>query len=384
MDSDASPEQQQQPQPNHHQQNHHQHQHNQHHHPQQRQSTSGAPQRLPLRVLQAPPNQASLPTLLYKLDSVLAECSFRCSVRAIARNSIQPYGRPNYHLPEKVCVTPLPPDDVHLYPRCHLNIQHTNVSMACELECSVDELRKLVPFNLHVHQPPMPPIVLINNIPDGARMELVHALDRILLDASRRCSIINQNREQQWGIRRVHLPSMICVDHVEEHPDRLRLTVRHFQHMSMMVEIQATVEELQAILPAGLLHIHRDDEQDTSRGTQAALLEELVNSAGSYTSIPNQEAAMCAVCHEDLKNGDKVPKIPCGHHFHVNCLVPWLRRRGTCPLCRQPVSGEETNSGGGEGSAQERETADQGGGLFGMLRRAIQPWQNLGGFGSIE
>lgn len=44
---------------------------------------------------------------------------------------------------------------------------------------------------------------------------------------------------------------------------------------------------------------------------------------------------MCSVCLEDLDAG--VP-LECGHAFHYECIVEWLRHGSTCPVCRSPVA----------------------------------------------
>jgi hypothetical protein len=48
----------------------------------------------------------------------------------------------------------------------------------------------------------------------------------------------------------------------------------------------------------------------------------------------------CCVCLQDLEDGDRIHELSCGHRFHRasrKCpgVKPWLRKRGTCPLCRQ-------------------------------------------------
>jgi len=42
----------------------------------------------------------------------------------------------------------------------------------------------------------------------------------------------------------------------------------------------------------------------------------------------------CLVCMEDLVEGEPCAKLPCGHFFHRECVVGWLRRHCTCPVCR--------------------------------------------------
>jgi hypothetical protein len=45
----------------------------------------------------------------------------------------------------------------------------------------------------------------------------------------------------------------------------------------------------------------------------------------------------CSICQEDFKLGEQVPQLPCKHLFHEECVVPWLKLNGTCPVCRSKL-----------------------------------------------
>lgn len=45
--------------------------------------------------------------------------------------------------------------------------------------------------------------------------------------------------------------------------------------------------------------------------------------------------SICPICHDDLSNGQEVYKTSCGHTFHKGCVCEWLKKKTTCPLCRQ-------------------------------------------------
>lgn len=47
-----------------------------------------------------------------------------------------------------------------------------------------------------------------------------------------------------------------------------------------------------------------------------------------------QEAVLCAICKDMINVGETATKIPCGHGYHGDCIVPWLGSRNTCPVCR--------------------------------------------------
>lgn len=42
----------------------------------------------------------------------------------------------------------------------------------------------------------------------------------------------------------------------------------------------------------------------------------------------------CAICREEMREGRDVCELPCDHMFHWMCILPWLRKRNTCPCCR--------------------------------------------------
>lgn len=42
----------------------------------------------------------------------------------------------------------------------------------------------------------------------------------------------------------------------------------------------------------------------------------------------------CPVCQEELEEKTPVLKLPCLHLYHPQCLLPWLEKRNTCPMCR--------------------------------------------------
>ncbi|XP_010536270.1 PREDICTED: putative RING-H2 finger protein ATL19 [Tarenaya hassleriana] len=78
-----------------------------------------------------------------------------------------------------------------------------------------------------------------------------------------------------------------------------------------------------------------------SRGASEALLQRLVeeqsfDSAEKLENSSNMESEACAICLENLlgSEGALVQMPSCPHFFHRECLVEWLKRTNSCPLCR--------------------------------------------------
>ncbi len=42
----------------------------------------------------------------------------------------------------------------------------------------------------------------------------------------------------------------------------------------------------------------------------------------------------CPVCKDECNLNEECLLMPCEHHFHKDCLIPWLNERNSCPVCR--------------------------------------------------
>ncbi|KAG5533378.1 hypothetical protein RHGRI_027534 [Rhododendron griersonianum] len=62
----------------------------------------------------------------------------------------------------------------------------------------------------------------------------------------------------------------------------------------------------------------------------------------------SEDELTCSVCLEQVTVGELVRSLPCLHQFHANCIDPWLRQQGTCPVCKFKVGSGWHESGPGE------------------------------------
>jgi len=47
----------------------------------------------------------------------------------------------------------------------------------------------------------------------------------------------------------------------------------------------------------------------------------------------------CSICFSTYVEGESIRKLHCGHHYHRECVDPWLlRKQCTCPLCLQQIA----------------------------------------------
>ncbi len=49
----------------------------------------------------------------------------------------------------------------------------------------------------------------------------------------------------------------------------------------------------------------------------------------------------CVICLEEFQNGDEVITLPCFHLYHKQCIKDWLKKNGSCPICKKEVKKED-------------------------------------------
>lgn len=88
----------------------------------------------------------------------------------------------------------------------------------------------------------------------------------------------------------------------------------------------------------------------TGPESEDSSLQDASSSSGSPEAHVKQDSGnakgledddfMCTICLEHIKRGDLLRTLPCLHQFHANCIDPWLRQKGTCPVCKIRVGSE--------------------------------------------
>mmetsp|Transcript_26050 Transcript_26050/g.39430 ORF Transcript_26050/g.39430 Transcript_26050/m.39430 type:complete len:420 (+) Transcript_26050:154-1413(+) len=85
--------------------------------------------------------------------------------------------------------------------------------------------------------------------------------------------------------------------------------------------------------------------------TSAKVLRQLPTIRVKPEDLVDENNRTCCICLEKNNIGDRVKRLPCAHIFHEDCILGWLRKTCTCPVCRYEL---ETDNRQYEQSRQER------------------------------
>ena len=67
---------------------------------------------------------------------------------------------------------------------------------------------------------------------------------------------------------------------------------------------------------------------------------QLIDQIETKTYMPNMfppEDACCCICLNNYEVSQPLRVLPCGHHFHKECVDEWLLVNSTCPTCRKSI-----------------------------------------------
>ncbi|XP_057814927.1 probable E3 ubiquitin-protein ligase RHB1A isoform X4 [Cryptomeria japonica] len=55
------------------------------------------------------------------------------------------------------------------------------------------------------------------------------------------------------------------------------------------------------------------------------------------------EEDVCPTCLEEYDEENPQITTKCDHHYHLSCILEWMERSDTCPICDQEMIFSETN-----------------------------------------
>lgn len=64
------------------------------------------------------------------------------------------------------------------------------------------------------------------------------------------------------------------------------------------------------------------------------------NLQSRLVTVEDEKCAICLLPNENL-SGQKFMKLPCNHEFHDTCILPWLEKTNSCPMCRQEMKTDD-------------------------------------------
>ena len=50
--------------------------------------------------------------------------------------------------------------------------------------------------------------------------------------------------------------------------------------------------------------------------------------------VSGLQGSTCSICYEEMLPQESLNELNCKHRFHIDCLLPWLQFKNTCPDCR--------------------------------------------------
>ncbi|GLT46585.1 hypothetical protein SLA2020_203290 [Shorea laevis] len=88
------------------------------------------------------------------------------------------------------------------------------------------------------------------------------------------------------------------------------------------------------------------EESDCSRTQASSLILSPGNLEVSKLNEPKvsttEEEDACPICLDEYDSENPKLITKCEHHFHLSCILEWMERSDTCPICDQEMIFDDT------------------------------------------
>ncbi len=110
-----------------------------------------------------------------------------------------------------------------------------------------------------------------------------------------------------------------------------RATIAELQPQQLRMERDFTGNDYDMLLEL--------DRHVPDQGLHRAQIERLP----VFVYSEESKEAQCAICLENFSEGEKLRAVPCLHRFHAKCIDHWLISKPVCPVCKFPVSLDDSS-----------------------------------------
>jgi hypothetical protein len=91
-------------------------------------------------------------------------------------------------------------------------------------------------------------------------------------------------------------------------------------------------------------HVFRPTYPRSRRGLFSRSRSNTTASHPAAAAEDADEGKQCTICLDAFVPNQKVLLTPCKHMFHHNCLLPWVKSHGKCPVCRRALVERRENA----------------------------------------
>lgn len=112
---------------------------------------------------------------------------------------------------------------------------------------------------------------------------------------------------------------------------------------------------------------------DRDRLSPPASKELVKNLPSRLVTEKDEKCAICLLPNENL-SGQKFLKLPCNHEFHDTCILPWLEKTNSCPMCRQEMKTDDEEYEEGKRRKQRQQQRDE---EIEMLHNSMFGWMEV-------